>query len=334
MSQTFGQAKKSLAKYASSYDLGDIGAAINTAVDELASSKNWQKLKRVKRFLVYDEYVPLPQDCDSIIRACIDGIPIDVKGSDYDFLSSGPGDLDYIPDGYAPIHNIQDTGYFPTMYDITGEDGVKLIAFGTQDLTGDTIKIRGKNEHGDTVVSNITYKVWADADLGIDAEDAAVCATLTASDGLYCEIDKITLPDGVEEYVSLYALADGVFTFLSRMHPGEKIPQFRRYRIAGFKSDAGGYYRLLAEVKLKALPMVEDWEPMPFDSLLPVQYMLQSLWYMNSGEIKSADEYRQRAVMALVVREDAQQERQGIVILNTRYEDSLGDLSANVWQNV
>ena len=334
MPQTFGQAKKVLARYASSYDLGDIGAAINTAVDELATSKNWQKLKKVKRFLAYDEFVPIPQDCDSIIRACIDGKPIDVRGADYDFLQSGPGDLDYIPAGYAPTHNIQDMGYFPTMYDISTAAGAKLIAFGTQDLTGEVIKIKGKNDHGDIVAANLTYKVWTDADLGIDSEDAAACATLTASDSLFCEIDRIALPEGIGAYVSLYALADGVFTFLARMHPDEKIPQFRRYRIAGFSGETGAYYRLLAEVKLKALPLVEDWEPMPFDSLLPVQYMLQSLWYMNSGEIKSADEYRQRAIMALAIREDTQQERQGMIILNTHYDDSLGDVSANVWQNI
>ena len=82
------------------------------------------------------------------------------------------------------------------------------------------------------------------------------------------------------------------------------------------------------------MPMVDDGDPMPFDSLLPVQYMLQSLWYMNSGEVKSADDYRQRAIMSLAVREDAQQERQGVVILNTQYDDSLGDLSANTWQNI
>lgn len=334
MPQTFGQAKKSLAMYASSFDLGDIGAAINRAVDELATSKNWQKLKRVKRFLTYGEFVPIPQDCDSIMRACVDGKPIDVRGQDYDFLQSGPGDLDYIPAGYAPMHNIQDMGYFPTMYDISVAAGAKLIAFGTQDLTGEAIRVKGKNDHGDIVVANVTYKVWADSDMGIDSEDAAACATLTTADGLFCEIDKLTLPEGADAYISLYALADGVFTFLARMHPGEKIPQFRRYRLAGFSATTDAYYRLLAEVKLKAMPMVDDGDPMPFDSLLPVQYMLQSLWYMNSGEIKSADDYRQRAIMSLAVREDAQQERQGVVILNTQYDDSLGDLSANTWQNI
>lgn len=339
MPYTFGQAKRKLADYASSHELGDIGAAINTAVEELATSKNWQNLRRVKRFAAYGQYFPIPQDCESVIRACVNGKPISMHGVDYDFLSSGPGDLDYIEAGYAPTHGIQDTGFYPTMYDLTDPDGARLCAFGTGDLSGEAIRVKGKNQLGEITVADVYYKTWADADLGTAAEDAvavaaAVDADATTAGKLFCEIDKVVLPEGADAYIHLYALVDGVFTFLSSMHPSERIPSFRRYRLAGFSSEADAYYSVLAEVKLKAIPMVNDWDPMPFESLLPVQYMLQSMWQMNSGEIKAADDYRQRAILALMTREDSQQERQSMVILNTHYDGSLGQASEELYDNI
>lgn len=334
MPQTFGQAKRLLSKFASSYDLGDIGAAVNTAIDELATSKNWQRLRKVRRFTTLGEYFPLPQDCASLIRACVDGKPVTLHGSDYEFLSSGPGDLDYVPAGYAPLHGIQDLGMFPTMYDITTAAGVKLCAFGADDLSGEAIRVRGTDPQGTVVAADITYKTWEDVELGIDGESAVAVAAATDSDGLFCSIERLTLPEGASSYISLYALADGEFYFLAYMHPLEKVPEFRRYRIPGFSSTADASYRVLAEVQLKAVPLVNDWDPLPFDSLIPVQYMLQSMWYMNSGEVKAADEYRQRAMASLAVREEAQQERQGVVVINTQYSDSLGDLGATVWQNI
>ena len=333
MSQTFGQAKKALSRYASAYDLADIGAAINTAVDELATSSNWQKLRKIRRFLVYSGYFPVPQDCESVLRASVNGTPVDLHGLDYEFLNSGAGDMDYVQAGYAPTHGLQDLGYSPTMYDITEEDGVKLCAFGADSLSGESIKVVGTKANGDVVTETVAFATWSEA-TGIDGVNVASVTAATASQSLLCDVTRIVLPEGVSSYVSLYALSGGEFTFLSRMHPSIRIPEFRRYRIPGFSDVEDTYYRVLAEVKVRPLPLVADSDILPFDSLLPVQYMLQSMCSMNSGEIKTADDYRQRAVMALASRENTQQERQGIVVLNTQYDGSIGQASVETYQNI
>lgn len=333
MAQTFGQAKKALARYASAYDLADIGAAINAAIDELASTSNWQRLRKVRRFLIYSGYFPIPQDCEAVLRATVNGTPVDMHGSDYDFLNSGAGDMDYVTAGYAPTHGVQDIGFFPTMYDITNEDGVKLCAFGTDTLTGEAIRVKGIKANGDMVSEDVVYATWSET-TGIDGVSAVTMAAATAAKSALCDVTRIILPDGVSSNISLYGLADGEFTFMSRMHPSVKVPEFRRYRIPGFSDVADTYYRVLAEVKLRSLPLIADTDVMPFDSLLPVQYMLQSMCSMNSGEVKTADDYRQRAVMALAARESVQQERQGIVVLNTQYDGSPGQASVDTYQNI
>ena len=331
---TFGQAKKSLERYATSFGIGSVGDAINTAIEELAASKNWQSLKRVKRFIVGNQYIPLSQDCDTIIRACIDGKPVSVAGQDYPFLSSGPGDLDRVPDGFAPINGLQDTGFYPTMYALMTTDGAKLCAFGTDDLNGRVIRVTGKNSKNEAVALNVPYKIWADSDLGIAGESVtSVSPSLSEETPLY-EIDRVILPEGLTGYVYLFAVDNGVFYFLASMHPSERLPRFRRYRIPGFTAKAGATYNVLAEVRLRVLPLVNDWDQIPFDSLLPIQYMLQSMWAMNSGEVKTADDYRQRAIASLVTREDTQLERSGVVVLNSDYEGSLGQASVEQYRNI
>ena len=332
MIQTFGQAKKRLAQFASSLGLGDVGAAVNSALDELASTRNWQRLRRVRRFAIEAGTVALPQDCGQILRACMNGTPISLRGPDYDFLMSGPGDLDYLPEGYRYVTGLQDRGSFPVMYDPDSTTGLKLAAFGTDDIGSGTVRVLGTNAAGERVTATAVYKEWEDPLLGTDGETYATVAAAAAAQSAIVTIERVILPEGLTGYVSLYGLDDGDFAFLSSMHPNIRVPEFRRYRIPGYLADET--YELLAEVRTKFLPLVDDRDVIPFESLLPVQYMLQSLFYMNSGEIKLADDYRQRAESALVLREAADQERAGVVVINSQYTDSLGEASTTDWYNI
>jgi hypothetical protein len=58
------------------------------------------------------------------------------------------------------------------------------------------------------------------------------------------EVLAITLPTDAEEYISLYSTDGTAFTFISRMHPKLRVPEFVRYRLPGFV--AGETYRVLA----------------------------------------------------------------------------------------
>ena len=326
MKHTFAKAKRALAKYTDATGLADIGGTINTAIDELANTANWQRMKKVVRLTANAEYIALPQDCESIIRAAIDGTPISMRGSDYEFLHGGPGDLDYLSPGYVPVdaYGLQDLGFFPTMYALSGV--MPLAAFATGTLPTGTLRVTGKNGDGDIVSADVPINAWTD--LGV------IPAGASATTVSFAEIDSVTLPSDATEYISLYGVLDGEYSFLSRMNPQVDVPEFRRYRIPGFSDDASVSYHVLAEVRMRFLPLVNDRDVLPFDSLLPVQYMLQSMASMNACEKKDAVEYRQLAVQAMVTRETAQQEKQGFVVINTLYEGSLGQSHVNSWQNI
>ena len=326
MKHTFAKAKRALAKYTDAAGLADIGGAINTAIDELASTSNWQRMKRTVKLTANDEYIALPQDCESIIRAAIDGVPVSMKGTDYDFLQGGPGDLDYLPQGYVSIdtYGIQDLGFFPTMYALP--DTMPLVAFATGTLPTGTLQVRGKNSDGDAITADVPINTWT----ALGVLPASPMATALN----FSDIDSVSLPSDAAEYISLYGVLDGTYYFLSRMNPQVDVPEFRRYRIPGFASATGTSYHVLAEVRLRFLPLVNDRDILPFDSLLPIQYMLQSMSSMNACEKKDAVEYRQLAVQSMVTRENAQQEKQGFIVLNTRYEGSLGQSSADDWDNI
>jgi hypothetical protein len=322
---TFAEAKQQLARFASAYGLTGLSGAVNEALDELAHTRSWQKLRKIVRLTVSSEYFTLPQDCGEIRRASIDGVPTSVYGADHEFLSSGPGDFDLLSRGLAPLHGVQRTGTFSTMYAPTEE--VALAAFSTSVPAGD-IKAIVRNADGDIVTLVVPCTAWASPDDADTLSVSAVSHTATTA----TEILGITLPSDAEAYISLYGIAADEMTLLSRMHPKIRVPEFTRYRMPGFSGVAGETYRVLVECGMNLLPLVEDDEPMPFNSLRPVQYMLQSFWAMDAGEIKQADEYRARAESELLRREDTDTGRQSLQIINPLYEGSNGEVS-NYWEN-
>lgn len=329
MRYTFGQAKQYLARYASGYGLTDLGATINTALDELSRSRNFQRLRKVMRFTATSESFALPQDCGALYRAAIDGTPVSIRGTDYEFLHAGPGDLDFATAGFAPQYGIQRLGVYPTMGDPDGV--VPLAAFSVTPPPGAVIRVVGKDANGDRIAENVPVTAWSGPE-DADTLDPAAVAHTTNSFG---EITNIVLPADAAAYISLYGVDEdgGELQFLSRMHPKQRVPEFTRYRLPGFSATVGDTYQLLAEVAVKFVPLVEDEDVIPFDTLLPVQFMMQSMWAMDAGEVKTADEYRQRAELLLLRGEETELERQTLVVLNPMYDGSPGQMS-NDYANV
>jgi len=316
LTYTFAEAKRKLAGHISAYGLADLSGAVNEALDELSQTKSWQRMRKVIRFTVAGERFALPQDCGRLIRCAIDGVPVSVHGQDYEFLHSGPGDLDYAGEGYAPLSGVVRAGIFPTMNAMAVPG--RLAAFSATPPE-DPLTVTVRNAVGE--ISTVQVAVNDGA--------ASVGATATAYE--YTEVLSVTLPPRCEAYVTLYGISDDGLEYLSRMHPRVLIPEFVRYRLPGFSTTADASYRMLAEVGIKFLPLVADEDPVPFSSLRPVQYMLQSMAAMDTGEIKEADDFRSRAEMELVRREDTENERQGLTVLNPLYEGSAGQ-SAAYWE--
>jgi len=326
MRYTFGQAKQALARFASGYGLMDVGSSVNTAMDELSRSRTWTRLRKTVRLDVGSEYFALPQDCGSLIRAAVDRTPVTMRGTEYEFLHSGPGDLDFAEAGWAPLHGIQRVGVYPTMYGLA--DIMPLAAFSTVAVSG-PLRVRGRDANGDKIAEDVPVNVWTGPDADVDP------ATASHTTNEFADIDSVTLPSDATAYITLSAFStDGDVYVLSRMHPKVVIPEFTRYRLPGFNtSEDGKVYRVLAEVALRSIPLVDDDEVVPFDSLLPVQYMMQAMTAMEAGEVKTADDYRQRAEVLLIRREETELEKQTLHVVNMLYDGSPGDMS-NRYENI
>lgn len=326
MTYTLRDAKEKLARFAGAYGLSDISHVINEALDTLSQTKSWQSMRKVMRFTVDGEFFSLPQDCGRIIRCAVDGTPLQVRGQDFEFLSAGTGDFDYFEGTGLGILMAKREGVYPTMYNLP-EGGGRLAAFSATPPTAGSVKAKIRTDDGEIVTVDIPCR----SGLAEDGDPASVDPThVTALTAV--EILGITIPSDAGAYINLYS-TDGVeFAFLSHMHPKIRVPEFTRYRLPGFETTVTEY-RLLVECGLRFLPLVDDDEPIPLNSIRPLQYMLQSFFAMDSGEVRTADEYRARAEAELTRREETENEKQGINIINNLYSGSNGEASVE-WENV
>lgn len=313
MTYTFADAKQRLAPHISGYGLLDVSAAVNEALEELASTRAWQRLRRLVRITIPggpDAGVfSLPQDCGQMTRLSVSGSPVHIHGTDIEFLPGGPGDYDYTCDGYAPARGVQRLGVFPTMLPCPASS--RLAAFSVNPPQG-ALRARVRTADGDVADVDVPCRTWE----GTQAASALDPAQVQATAGSYEEVLGVTVPSDASAHISLYAVAGGELKFLSRMHPRVRVPEFVRYRIPGVSVAAGASYRAVAEVTVRPLPLVEDDDPLPLPGLRPLQYMLQAHRLVDSGEVRAAVEYRALAEAELLRRESAEGERQGLFILN------------------
>ena len=329
MKYTFADAKRKLRQFAGSSGARNVGDAINTAVEALSSSKNWIDMTRTVRITTVNEYFALPQEYRKIDRAAVNGTPVSMRSMDYEFLHSGPGDLDYPPDGYSaiPQTGIQDLGVFPTMY---SPDRVEYIcAFSTTAPVG-KIRIRGRSEEGDYITEALAVNAWAGQDSIVDQDSSTVVKTVAA----FGDIAELVLPADASQYLSIYGISEDAFFFLSRMHPDHRAAEFRRYRLPSFSGEEDESHHILAEVRLQFVPMIDDDDIVPFDTLLPIQYMLQSINFAAANEPEAAAKYQSMAFTHLTRKEDVKHTSQGLVVVNSYYDNSLGEASNYDWDNI
>lgn len=328
MNFTFGDAKGMLAPFLGANGLRDPSAAVNEAIDALTRTASWRRMRKIMRLTAEAGEFSLPQDCGQIFRVCVDRVPVRIYGADHEFLSNGPGDFDALAAGMAPAYGIQRLGLFPTMHDLPGV--VPLCAFSTSSPSG-SLLVTGRTADGDVVTLTVPVTVWSGtADItSLDPADTNAIPRTAAS---IQEILKVTLPPDAEAYIGLYCIYEGAFGFLARMHPRTRIPEFTRYRIPGFSAAKEGGYAILAECGVKPLRLVEDDEPMPFGSLRPVQYMLQSFSSMDAGEVETALKFASMAERVMLQEDASDCARQGLVVINTASECSNGQVSDD-WGN-
>lgn len=314
MQYTFGQACRKLSATTHAYGTENVADAINDAIQALAGMSGWECLRKVLRISSARPVFALPQGCAGLIRACIGGRPVSLRGQDFEFLHSGPGDIRVAPPGFShiPNANIVDRGYHPLMCDVHGP--YRLFAVSDGDGECPDLRVKGVLAGGELKTVSIPVSPHTD-----DIDEMEPC------DELFLDVVGVVVDDCSETYTSLYAVGpDGVRVRVAKYHPSVAAPRFHRYEIQNMRPCA---VNLLVEVRLDPLPLVDDSDILPFDSLEPVEWMMQAAWYTKSGEIDAAQKLHALAGSWLKAREVTAATVQTPVIVNSLFPGSPGEVS-------
>jgi hypothetical protein len=162
-----------------------------------------------------------------------------------------------------------------------------------------------------------------------EGTDPASIDTSSADDAspLLSHVVSVTLDQSAEHYVNLYCVdANAQRYSIANYNPSVKAPVFHRYDIQG---KTRGSVDILAEVRIDPLPLIEGSDIVPFDTLEPIEWMVQASWCMKSGEIDAAQKLSTMAANWLKAKETVANKVQTIVIANSLYSGSLGEMSAD-----
>lgn len=330
MLYTFRQAREDLSASSASYNDDDLKKSINRAMRALVSMDAWKSMRRIVRFSSVGPCFTLPQGLAGLVRVCVNGRPSTVRGQDFRFIQSGPGDRWRVPPGFTPVSvsNVLDNGTSPFMLEPHRE--FQLFAF--SDNFGDEglqLTVTGVDPTGRrrTVTTGLRKYEADPGGAGVLPEDVHV-DDMTIPFSTVTSVVLPDYPDGASDGVTLYC-ADmwntdrrfPVALYDSRV----KAPQFRRYEIQGIHPHQ--HIELLVEARVDPLPLVSDDDVLPFETLDPIEWMIRSDWAMKSGEPTQAQNYRDQAAACLRRLETVDDSVQTQIIVNSVVSGSPGEIS-------
>lgn len=333
MTYTLGQARKRLQASIHAYGVLDVRDAVNRAVEALAGLSGWECLRQVVRISSAGPCFTLPQGAAGLVRACVNGKPTTVRGQDFRFMHSGPGDIDMSnpPFGFStvPPRNILDLGFRPVMVEPERPFRIFAVSDGTDPQPD--VTVRGVGPDGRYAEASVhVYGRRVTDDLGAvvsgcDPADAVV------DDHAFQVVESVVLDDSCTDYFTLYAEdADTCDRFpVAVYHPEVKNPRFRRYSVPGI--GPGQPVDLLVETRIAPLPLVRDSDQLPFEGIDPVEWMINYNWCMKAGEVDKAEKFKMQAVQWLKSNEVANDTVQTQVVINSVYENSMGEVSADAF---
>lgn len=327
---TLAQARKALVGNSTgAYLSGDIDAEINRAVYALSGLSGWECLRRTVRFLSAGPVFALPQGFAGLVRVCVNGRPSTLRGQDFRFLQSGPGDLRRPPRGFTlvPPRNVQDVGTSPVIFEPSAP--FRAFAFADGPVPEDfRVVVTGVRPDGRVASVELvpyqhpSYDAQGALVSGVEPEDAEPAAVE------FTTVDEVVLRGEASEYVTLYA-ADAADLSrrvqLAYYNPRIPVPRFRRYELSGVPPDAP--VEVLAEARVDYVPLVRDTDVLPFPAIEPVEWMIRADWAMKSGEPTQAQNYRTQAMNWLKAQEVVEDTVQTQVVVNSVYAGSMGEVS-------
>jgi hypothetical protein len=327
-----------------------IDARVNEALERLLDANELDCAQKVMRISTCNRAFALPYNVEKVIWATIDGTPARIFGLPYQFLSSGPGDLD-MRSSNSLFKDLADKGdSWPTMFDVPAlftvndveyiPDGMKLVAF--SEYEEDVTHPRGVDNHEsmtpmraqgfDIDSREINPGLNPGEDIPIYRWRGGTYGTVTAgwdttcipSTNYFRDVTRITKPV-TKGPVTLYAVdtTNNFMFFMAEFHPLVKIPQFRRYSITN--KSVGIRANVLALVKMRRVNLSQDTDILPIDSVQALKLMCMAIRQENAGDLQGAVAYAEQAKFIMGDREKARKMTDGTpVIMNRCYRTSLG----------
>lgn len=313
-----------------------IDQRLNEAIARLTDADDLECMIKNIRIQACNFAFPLPYNVEKIINATVNGTPAQVFGTAYQFLSSGPGDLDYggscsgfqdlvdLGDDFAIMYGI------PPCYDVDGTEyepgGMQLAAFSeSADDVDKILSLFGFDINAREMSVELPISRWKGGDIGrISGRMSSPGKTWDHTEEKFEDVTRVTKPVTTGT-VYLYAVdpVNDYFFFLAAYHPSQTIPQFRRY---GITNKTVGYRScVLARVKLRHIPLSVPTDLLPVDSLDAVKLMLIAIRHENAGDLAQAANYMNQAERVMQNRERSRTLSSGTpVILDRQYRTSLG----------
>lgn len=314
MLYTFGDAKRILSGAAHSSSV-NIGQKINDAIRALCSvnPQEHELLRQVVRIFSASPVISLPQGSAGLVRACVNGKPATMRGQEFQFLSSGPGDFTGKSRGFVhKVARFTDLGASPIWYTIPRPGNLAVSSKGDQSQP--PVTIHATDVDGDTIKFQLNPV----------PEDSG--APLEFSDRTVRSVERVILDEQTDSYVTLL-LDDGCgegVSVLGKYHPKVRVPEFRQYLL---EVPFRGPYDILAEVQVEPMELVDDDDVLPFPSLEPIKCMMKYEWHLQNDEGQAADHDLRAAAQWMTMNNNFRNVMQTPTVINVPYVGSVGEMS-------
>lgn len=307
---------------------------INEAVSRIMDMADWQCLRKVVRIWTPNRIFSLPSSVEKILWAAVDGCASRIYDQPYQFLASGPGDIDNLNciemnvidkgDGWPVMYDIPDS-YTLNDVDYTPSALPLLVRSTSADDTSLKLTVIGYNAKGEEISEEVAIQQW---DQGVEGQlTGLLTAGVELSSTSFTEITRVLKP-ATTGHISMYAVdpATSFFSFLAKYRPAETIPSFRRYGLTAnpVSTDDTTTY-VLAIVKFRAVPLADDTDIVPIDSMQALKLMIMAIREENSGNLQGAFGFEAQAKRLMEEREMGSKATRGTsIVLDFDYDLSLG----------
>lgn len=214
-----------------------VTARINECQRRLMEKATWKGCLAVMRFRTSNNTITLPRMVEKVIEVNIDCVPRRVWGQTYEFLEHGPGNFVHNQDAWCK--DLEDMGYgWPTYFEIPNAEPMQLFAMSreTSDV-GEEIQIMGYDHLNMEIRTDsssfgeaLAISRWVNGTEG--RINYRPFPTMTTN--FFRQVIAVHKPVTVG-YISLFAFQESTkkLWLLSKYHPDETVPGYRRYKILG-----------------------------------------------------------------------------------------------------